>query len=249
VTMATKTACPSCRHKLSPLTLECPVCGMPVSRPRVVKPLLFQVSKGAPQQKQGAGRGVPKTLTSPALGRITPIYVGGEEFEPQSLKVRSWEDDAMAPESALATESADQSNEQSIFWRLVRMESREAVSLLFINGLVALVVCWQLNMPFSQAYSEFWSDLLVMHVVVSWAYLLLPLLLTGSTASMLRHGFGIADAQMGKRVSFSFFMLLSVALLPLSFLCMVLTPAHATLAELITGQEIRERTPDLLRRK
>jgi len=249
VTMATKTACPSCRHKLSPLTLECPVCGIPVSRPQGVKPLLFQVSKGATQQKQNVGRGVPKTITSPALGRITPIDMGGEEIEPQSLKVRSWEDDTMAQESALAIGGADQSGEQSIFWRLVRMEFREAVSLLLINGLVALVVCWQLSMPFSQAYSEFWTDFLVMHIVVSWAYLLLPLLLTGSTASMLRHGFGIADAQMGKRISFSFFMLLSVAFLPLSFLCMVLTPAHTTLAELITGQEIRERTPDLLRRK
>jgi hypothetical protein len=129
------------------------------------------------------------------------------------------------------------------------MEFREAVSLLVINGLLALVVCWQLKMPFRQAYSEFWSDFAAMHFILSWAYLLLPMLLTGSTAAMLRYGFGIADTQMGKRISFSFFMLLSVVFLPLSFFCMLLTPAHATLAELITGQEIRERTPDLLRKK
>jgi hypothetical protein len=44
-------------------------------------------------------------------------------------------------------------------------------------------------------------------------------------------------------------MLFSVVFLPLSILCMLLTPARATLAELITGQEIRERAPDLLRKR
>jgi hypothetical protein len=163
--------------------------------------------------------------------------------------VKIWEDEGAGPTEAADPAASDQPAGQGIFLRLVLMEFHEALSLLVINGLVAFVACWQLGLPFRQAYSEFWSDFLAMHFLLSWAYLLLPMLLAGSTVSMLRHGFGIADTQMGKRVSFSFFMLFSVAFLPLSVLCMLLTPARATLAELITGQEIRERTPDLLRRK
>jgi hypothetical protein len=207
------------------------------------------VSKGGGPQKPAGLQGAPKSISSPALGRIAPIDTSDGQLEPQSLKVRFWEEEGAAPEPAVAATEADQPAGQSIFWRLVLMELHEAVSLAVINGLVAFVVCWQLKMPFRQAYSEFWSDFAVMHFLLSWAYLLLPMLLTGSTASMLRHGFGIADAQMGKRISFSFFMLFSVVFLPLSILCMLLTPARATLAELITGQEIRERTPDLLRKR
>jgi hypothetical protein len=252
--MASRTACPSCRHRLSPLAIECPVCGIPVSRPRARKPLLFQVSRegGHPGRPagQGAGRGAPKSISSPALGRIAPIDTGGGEFDPPSLKVRRLEDDAPdAPGAPAAATDADRPAGQSIFWRLALMEFHEAAFLLAINGLVAFVACWQLKMPFRQAYPSFWPHFAAMHSIVSWAYLLLPMLLTGSTASMLRHGFGIADTQMEKRISFSLFMLLSVALLPLSFLCMVLTPAHTTLAELLTGQEIRERTPDYMRKR
>jgi hypothetical protein len=248
--MASRTACPSCRHRLSPLTLECPVCGLTIARPQAKKPLLFQVSKGGGPQRPAGGHGAPKSISSPAIGRIAPIDTGGGQYEPQSLKVRLWEDEGADPgPPAAESADADQPAGHGIFLRLVLMEFHEAVSLLVINGLVAFVACWQLGLPFRQAYSEFWSDFAVMHFLLSWAYLLLPMLLTGSTVSMLRHGFGIADAQMGKRVSFSFFMLFSVAFLPLSILCMLLTPARATLAELVTGQEIRERAPDLLRRK
>jgi hypothetical protein len=166
-------------------------------------------------------------------------------FEPQSLRIEHWEDDGEAPAATAEVEPAA----PSIFRRLVIMESQEAASMLAINGLVGFVVCWQLKLPFRQAYSDFWPYFAAMHAIVSWAYLLLPMLLTGSTASMLYHGFGIAETQMEKRISFSLFMLLSVTLLPFSLLCMLLTPAHATLAELMTGQEIRERTPDLLRKR
>jgi hypothetical protein len=127
------------------------------------------------------------------------------------------------------------------------MELLEAAILLAMNSLLVIVASWQLKMPASQAYSSFWLFMGLMHFLVSWAYFALPILLTGSSAAMLMVGLGIADAQPEKRLFFSFFMLLSVALLPLSFLCMVLTSSHATLAEILTGQEVRERVPGLMR--
>jgi hypothetical protein len=165
-------------------------------------------------------------------------------YEPRSLKVEHWEEEKTGPAAA-----GEQQTTKSILWRLALMEFHEALSLLLVNGLVGFVACWQLKLPFRQAYSDLWPYFAAMHSIASWAYLLLPLLLTGSTASMLYHGFGIADSQLEKRISFSLFMLLSVALLPFSLLCMAMTPAHVTLAELLTGQEIRERTPDLLRKR
>jgi hypothetical protein len=136
---------------------------------------------------------------------------------------------------------------QSSFWQLARMEILEAVILLTINCLLAFVASWQLKMSVSQAYLSFWHFLGLVHFLVSWAYFALPILLSGSSVAMLMVGLGIADAQPEKRLFFSVFMLLSVTLVPLSFLCMVLTSSHATLAEILTGQEVRERVPGLLR--
>jgi hypothetical protein len=131
---------------------------------------------------------------------------------------------------------------QGIFWRLARMEFMEAIFLLLINTLIVFIAGWQLNMSPGQMFEASWTFLAPLHLLVSWAYFMLPIVLTGSSVAMLLLDFGIADAQPEKRLFFSFFMLLSVVLLPLSFVCMILTPAHATLAELLTGQEVRERS-------
>ncbi|MDR1840419.1 MAG: hypothetical protein LBQ86_00630 [Holophagales bacterium] len=249
MTMTASNACPSCRHKLSPLTIECPVCGIPISRPPLKRPLLFQVSKDAeaPQQR---GHGTPKILSAPALGRIAPVDLSGGTHNlsgPDAGNQDYYRDNSGVASAAAA--EPEQADGQSIFWRLALMECQEAVSLLVLNCLIVFTVCWQLNLPPGRAYGDFWPYLITLHFLVSWAYFMLPMLLTGSSAAMLRMGFGIADSQPEKRLSFSLFMLLSVAFLPLSFLCMVLTPAHTTLAEILTGQEIRERTRDLVRRR
>lgn len=236
--------CPSCRHKLSPLTTECPVCGIPLSREPLKRPLLFQISKATEKFLQKPKKPVasdkptqvirPEINIDPAKSNMeNNIAVGGNKS------------------SGVATK-ADQlfkMGTQSTFWRLARMEFLEAIFLLAINVLIVLVVCWQLKLSLNEAYSDFWSFLLPLHFLISWAFLMLPILLSGSSVAMLIVGFGIADSQPEKRLSFSLFMLLSVALVPLSFLCMVLTPAHTTMAELLTGQEIRERIPELMRWK
>jgi len=233
--------CPSCRHKLSPLTIECPVCGIPLSRQPLKRPLLFQVSKSEGPTPQNE----PKSITAPAIGRITPVDLSGEL--PSEKTVHKVNVDRPA-DSIIAPAESHQSDAHSTFWRLARMEFQEALSMLILNGGIVFIARWQLKLSTNQTYTDFWPYLITLHALVSWAYFMLPIVLTGSSIAMMRLGFGIADTQPEKRLSFSLFMLVSVLLVPFSFLCMVLTPAHTTLAEILTGQEIRERTPDLMRR-
>jgi hypothetical protein len=161
----------------------------------------------------------------------------GRENRPQSTSLAA----RGIPQSTKKTSNAEG---QSIFWRLARMEFMEAVFLVLINVLIVFIACWQLKLSPSQMFEASWPFLAPLHLLVSWAYFMLPIVLTGSSVAMLLLDFGIADAQPEKRLFFSLFMLMSVILLPLSFVCMILTPAHATLAELLTGQEVRERSLD-----
>jgi hypothetical protein len=219
---------------------------MKLSRQPLKRPLLFQVSKGVEPTLHRAQKS--KSITAPALGRVAPVDVREDNTFPKiSVQIDPgfYEDDDT---SSTETPDSAQAEGQSIFWRLALMEFQEAAVLLLLNWGVAYVVNWQLKSTFQQTYADFWSFLASLHFLISWAYFMLPIVLTGSSVVMLRKGFGIADIQPEKRISFSLFMLVSVTLFPLSFLCMILTPAHTTLAELLTGQEIRERTPDLLRR-
>ena len=240
--------CPSCRHKLSPLTIECPVCGIPLSRQPLKRPLLFQVSNKSiePQPPpQPPPQSSPKSITAPAIGRIAPVKT---ETELQTTQTILKANPAPPLDSALVTKESHHPDVQSTFWRLARMELLEAIAFLILNSAIAFIARWQLNLTTYQTYTDFWPYLITLHALISWAYFMLPIVLTGSSVAMMRLGFGIADTQPEKRLSFSLFMLVSVLLVPFSFLCMVLTPAHTTLAEILTGQEIRERTPDLMRR-
>lgn len=234
--------CPSCRHKLSPLTTECPVCGIPLSREPLKRPLLFQISKASEKFLQ-------KPQKSVATDKPAQIPIPDSNIGPTKSNEENNIPLVGQKESSTTTKVNQlfKMGTQSTFWRLARMEFLEAIFLLILNILIALVVCWQLKLTPSAAYFDFWSFLLPLHFLVSWAFIMFPILISGSSVAMLIVGFGIADSQPEKRLSFSLFMLLSVALVPLSFLCMVLTPAHTTMAELMTGQEIRERIPELMR--
>jgi len=234
--------CPSCRHKLSAMTTECPVCGIPLSREPLKKPLLFQTSKNKEAERHKTAR----NATQPILVHKKPAPSIGHQYTEMGHQHRT--DRHTDSHSAERTVKLHHTGSQSSFWQLARMEILETVILLIINSLLAFVASWQLKMPALQAYSSFWHFLGLVHFLVSWAYFALPILLSGSSVAMLMVGLGIADAQPEKRLFFSVFMLLSVALVPLSFLCMVLTSSHATLAEILTGQEVRERVPGLLRR-
>jgi hypothetical protein len=57
----------------------------------------------------------------------------------------------------------------------------------------------------------------------------------------------LAEDEPERRMVFSLLHLLSVGLFPLSFLCMVLSPRHQTLAEYLSGQEIISKPEPRLR--
>jgi hypothetical protein len=209
---------------------------MPVSHGILNKPLLFQISKGMPSMPKEGNIPRPQTQGSGSLAAASKPSTSKGNKAQSTHSAHSQRGVAASNKKPIQTEG------HGLFWRLARMEFIEALFLLIVNALIVFVACWQLKLSPGQVFSTFWPFMAPLHFLVSWAYFMLPIVLTGSSVAMLYLDFGIADPQPEKRISFSLFMLLSVILLPLSFLCMILTPAHATLAELMTGQEVRERS-------
>lgn len=173
----------------------------------------------------------PRVISTPALGRVTPldIEVPIPEAPPQALPP----EEPPAP-AALPLDPP----QDSTFWRLVRLEASEALLLVLLNAFLALLSVLMSGAPLGRTYGELWPFLLPVHACTSWALLMVPLVLAGQSPLMGTLGIRLEASQPELRMSFSLFHLLSVLSFPLSFLCMVLTPAHRTLAELLTGQEL-----------
>lgn len=221
--------CPSCRHRLSPLALECPVCGLELARQALPRPLLFQASALQAKPVQGPRK---VALSSPALGRVAPVVLPEPEAVPAAPPV---EEEAL-PSEPYAPEAAGES-----FWPLVRLEFTEAGILLGLNTVLVLLAAWLAGASPSRVYDELWHFLVPVHFAISWAFAMVPLTLVGQTPVMGSLGLLLDSSQPERRIAFSLFHLISVTLFPVSFLCMVLTPYHRTLAELLTGQEILSR--------
>ncbi|MBK8724866.1 MAG: hypothetical protein IPL96_02125 [Holophagaceae bacterium] len=217
--------CPSCQARLSPYAAECPECGLGFERKQLPRPLLFQVSAA----EREPGRPSPQALRAPALGRVAPVALDPATATPEA---------AEALPLPTPTPEAEEADAGSSFWPLVRLESLEAVLLVALNGLFAVLAARQLGLGLAAAYENLWPFLAPLHLGLSWCLMLVPLVLSGQSPLMARFGFQLGSEQAERRLAFSLFHLLSVGLFPLSFLCMVLTPNHRTLAELMTGQEI-----------
>ncbi len=233
--------CPSCGHRLSQLGVECPVCGLNLGGQSLPRPLLFQASAlqahapsanhGATASPQAALGVAHQAIVSPALGRVAPVMMEEPVLEParseQALRV---------PVSETLESEAEITG--SSFWSLVKLEILEATTLLIANSVLALLVSWQLGASIARCYGELWPYLLSLHLAFSWVMVLVPMVLAGQSLFMVPMGLLLASEQPERRLAFSLFHLFSVLAFPLSFLCMVLTPNHRTLAELLTGQEI-----------
>ncbi len=225
--------CPSCGHRLSPLGVECPVCGLNQGSRPLPRPLLFQASAFSPKGTAVPAAGAPpmQGIISPALGRVSPVPL--EEPLPSPA----------APTHALrlpTSETLDGGAEvtDSSFWSLVKLEFLEAGTFLLLNAFLAKLASWQAGVPMARCYAELWPYLLGIHLALSWTVVFVPMVLTGQSIFMAPMGLVLASEQPERRLAFSLFHLASVLVFPLSFLCMVLTPNHRTLAELLTGQEI-----------
>ena len=211
--------------------MECPVCGLLLGQRALPRPLLFQASAIHGGKEAGSRS---QAIATPALGRVAPVAV-----------------DSLPPVESVAAENqvrtlaagglslgAAQAGPASTFWLLTRLEAAEAVLLALLNLALALLVLLLLRVGPGLAYPALWPYLGPLHFAVSWTLLMIPLVLIGQSPLMSLLGLRLAAEQPERRMAFSLFHLLSVVLFPLSFLCMVLTPNHRSLAELLTGQEI-----------
>lgn len=235
-------ACPSCHHRLSPLAVECPVCGLGFGERVLPRPLLFQASalKSAPPAVAAPSLSVQthpgiygQALRSPALGRVAPIRI-----HPPESALPPASDPAYPALPREVPFPAEEPEEATSFWPLVRLESSECLALVLLNLVLAGLITLASSASFSRLYQELWPFLLPLHLAVSWTLFMVPLVLTGQTLLMAPKGILLAAEQPERRIAFSVLHLVSVAAFPLSFLCLVLTREHQTLAELLSGQEI-----------
>jgi len=225
--------CPSCHYRLSPLAAECPVCGLSLSPQSLPRPLLFQASALQQGQPQEARK---QAISAPALGRVTPVFLADPQLAAGPLEAPPIPLPLPPAQPAPALDAAETS-----FWPLVRMELSELLLLAVLNGLFCLLAAALSRAPIGRVYGELWPFILPAHLCLSWAFVMVPMALTGQSPMMGSQGLLLDTGQPERRLAFSMFHLLSVALFPVSFLCLVLTPDHRTLAELLTGQEILAR--------
>ena len=233
----TKRTCPSCHTRLSPLAAECPECGLALAPPRQGRPLLFQASALA----QASYEPAPRTLMAPALGRVAPVAV---EVSPEVLVRPAAREPELFPDVLPALTGDEPA---ASFWPLVKVEATEALLLALVQGLALLLPGWVLGISPSRLFLGAWPLVIPYLFAVSWMLFMGPLVLTGQSPLMGFFGVTLPENTPERRMAFSLVHLVSVACFPMSFLCMVLSPRHQTLAELLSGQELLARPLDRLR--
>ena len=210
--------------------MECPVCGLAVTRQPLPRPLLFQASA---LRASAVPRDDRQGLSAPALGRVEPLTVL-EPLDPAPTVPAMAEE----PRAALGSDPGADLDVLDTFWPVVRMEGVEFLALLLLNLLLAIAARLASGAPIARLYAEFWPYLLPVHTAVSWAFLMVPLVLVGQSPMMGLMRLSVDTDQPERRMAFSVLYLTSATAFPVSFLCMVLTPDHRTLGELLSGQEI-----------
>jgi len=229
---STRRTCPSCQTRLSPLVAECPECGLALAPPRQGRPFLFQASALA----QASFEAPPRALTAPALGRVAAVAV---DISPEELERPA----AEAPSPAAGPSHAALGFEEPVasFWPLVKVEATEALLLLLVQALALALPAWLAGVSPVRLLTGAWLLVVPYLLAVSWMLFMAPLVLTGRSPFMGRFGVTLPENTPERRMTFSLVHMLSVLCFPLSFLCMVLSPRHQTLAELLSGQELLAR--------
>lgn len=228
----THRTCPSCQSRLSPLAVECTECGLALTHARQGRGMLFQASalSAAPSPTP------TKALTAPALGRIAPIAV---EVSPEELQLAP-EAESFADHGALPLSEAERADDEAptSFWPLVKVEVGEAVLLLCLQALALALPAAVMGVPPLRLLTGAWAFVTPYLVAVSWLFFLAPLTLTGQSPLMRVFGVTLPEGSPDRRMAFSLLHLVSVMAFPISFLCMVLSRRHQTLAEFLSGQEL-----------
>ncbi|HJU84463.1 MAG TPA: hypothetical protein VJ600_09650 [Holophagaceae bacterium] len=236
--------CPSCQARVSPLAVECPVCGLAFRAGSPPRPFLFEAQRlDRPREETRPEAPAPMALQAPAMGRVAPVPVESPlpEAPPPALPIAS------PVREAFGQLEARVEAEVASFWPLVLLEASEALLLLGANGAVLLLSAWLLHASPVRILREAWAMALPFHLTLSWALLMVPLVLGGQSPLMPRWNLVLSESEPERRMVFSLVHLVSVLAFPLSFLCMVLSPRHLSLAEYLSGQEIINRPPPRVR--
>lgn len=220
------------------------MCGLALERQALPHPLLFQASVLQTRSAGPARR--PHALSVPALGRVAPVL---------SVEVPLPADPSPEPLARLeaeeeeepAAELGPEASPVVSFWPLARLELMEGLMLAGLNALLGLVACLMTGLPPAVLYRELWGLLVPVHAAASWALFMVPVALAGQTLLMARWGWLVEAPHPERRLAFSLFHLVSVALFPVSFACLLLSREHRTLAELLSGQELLPIAPSRLR--
>jgi fatty acid desaturase len=127
------------------------------------------------------------------------------------------------------------------FWPLVKVEAAEALLLALVQGLALALPAWLLGVPPARLLLGAWPLVIPYLLATSWVFFMVPLVLAGKSPMMGFFGVTLPENTAERRMAFSLVHLLSVVCFPLSFLSMILSPRHQTLAELLSGQELLSR--------
>ena len=230
--MNLRTHCPSCHYRITPLVLECPQCGLSLARQPLPRPLLFQASA---LKTLGPAREEFQSLATPALGRVEPMTILERVPAEDAAGLQPYQDPGLRLETQAPAVDLELTD---TFWPVVKMEALECLALLALNTALLVVACWTAGSAPAPVYRMFWPYLLPVHAAVSWAYLMVPLVLVGQSPMMGLQRLLLDTDLPERRMSFAVLHLVSALGFPASFLCMVLTPNHRTLAELLSGLEI-----------
>jgi hypothetical protein len=186
----------------------------------------------------------PRALTAPALGRVAPVSI---EIAPEELQRA--QDPAEGPVAAAPEPRVALGEQEPVasFWPLVKVEVAEALLLLLLQAVALALPAWALGVTPLRMLGGAWPFVVPYLLALSWVFFMAPLVLTGQSPLMGRFGVTLAENSPERRIAFSLVHLLSVLCFPLSFLCLVLSPRHQTLAELLSGQELLSRPADRLR--
>ena len=231
--MTPRTLCPSCQYRITPLVLECPVCGLSLARQPLPRPLLFQAGAlrdgGPPREER-------QTISTPALGRVEPMSL--HDQEELTLDLPPAETGNALEEPREPVDHRDHGDFTDSFWPVVKMEALEFALLLALNAVILLIATWTAGGSPGSVYDHFWPYILPVHAAISWVYVMVPMVLVGQSPMMGRERLLLDTDLPERRMSFSLLHLASASCFPISFLCMVLTPSHHTLAEHLSGMEI-----------
>ncbi|HJV90420.1 MAG TPA: hypothetical protein VJ623_08960 [Holophagaceae bacterium] len=221
---------------MSPLAVECPVCGLALTARAPLRPFLFQASglQGRPLEEAPVSR---PALRAPALGRVASVQVEADPADLARLAPESpagpADDPAPTPRPALGTAAPGLT-----LWPLVALEAAEALLLALLTlGALALVAA-QLGTTLGHLVTRAWLLVIPFILVLCWTTLMVPLVLASQSPLMPFLGLVVAEDQLLRRLNYSLLHLVSVACFPLSFLCLVLSPRHQSLGELLSGVEI-----------